>query len=151
MNKTLSQVSSTTPKNLTLFFDSSCPLCTKEMHLLKQADSNNLIEIEDILASDFTQRYPDIDPVKANIILHGRLKDGRLLLGLDATAKAWALTGKKTWVQWFRLPLIKPIADLGYKIFAKHRYRISYLLTGKYQTPPCKTCLLSGKHSEKRY
>ncbi|WP_418358172.1 thiol-disulfide oxidoreductase DCC family protein [Shewanella basaltis] len=116
---------------LTIFYDGTCPLCLNEMKQLKRHDSLNRIALEDINAADINQRFPDLDVVQANTLLHGLQADGTWLYGLDVTAKAWGLTGKHAWVKLLRLPVIKPVADLAYLAFARNRYRISYLLTGK--------------------
>ncbi|QIR13687.1 thiol-disulfide oxidoreductase DCC family protein [Shewanella aestuarii] len=116
---------------LTIFYDSACPLCSNEMAQLKQHDPLHKIHLEDLNAPDLAERYPQLDLAKANTILHGLTADGRMILGLDVTAMAWGLTGKHCWIKLLRLPLIKPVADKAYLAFAKNRYQISYLLTGK--------------------
>ena len=116
---------------LRIFYDGNCPLCSAEMRQLKARDPNGLIELVDLNSPDFKQHFGHIDKDYANTILHGETTTGEVLLGLDVTCKAWALTGTRAWVQLLRLPIIKPIADWSYLHFAKHRYRISYLLTGK--------------------
>lgn len=116
---------------LTLFYDGTCPLCVNEMLELQKADTTNSINLEDISAADFTSRYPRIDPIAANRLLHALTQDNRLLLGLDATCAAWGLTGKQRWLKLLRYPVIKPVADLGYRLFARYRYQFSWLLTGQ--------------------
>ena len=116
---------------LTIFYDSACPLCSNEMAQLKKHDRLHKIHLEDLNSADLLTRYPNLDIEKANTILHGLTSDGKMLLGLDVTAMAWGLTGKHCWVKLLRLPLIKPVADKAYLAFAKNRYNISYLLTGK--------------------
>lgn len=115
---------------LTIFYDGNCPLCSKEMQALERYDLHNRIQLEDIHQTNFEQKFPDIDKIKATEILHGKL-NGVTLLGLDVTCHAWRLVGKKPWIALLRLPIIKPFADLGYLFFAKHRTRISSLLMGK--------------------
>ncbi|MDN3639385.1 DUF393 domain-containing protein [Simiduia curdlanivorans] len=121
---------------LTIFYDSRCPLCVKEMLSLQRRNSGQL-GFEDIFQPDFSVRFPHINPERANAVLHGQTRDGELLLGLDVTAHAWALVGNPLF-KVLRRPLIKPIADLAYEFFARHRYRISYLLTGQAR---CKACV----------
>ena len=58
-------------------------------------------------------------------------ENGNVFTGLDVTHKAWSLVGVGWLYAPLRWPVISTIADIGYKIFAKHRYQISYLLTGK--------------------
>lgn len=116
---------------LRIFYDSYCPLCDAEMQQIKALDTDNNIELQDLNQPDFTDKYPHIDFTLANHILHGELADGTLIKGLDVTYEAWAAVGKERYVKLLRCPLFKPAADFGYRFFAKHRYRISYLLTGK--------------------
>ncbi|WP_394131858.1 thiol-disulfide oxidoreductase DCC family protein [Shewanella maritima] len=116
---------------LTIFYDSACPLCSREMAQLKHHDRFNKILLEDLNAEDISERYPMLDVERANTVLHGITEDGQWLLGLDVTARAWGLVGKHCWVKLLRLPLIKPIADKAYLSFAANRYQISYWLTGQ--------------------
>lgn len=125
---------------LTLFFDSYCPLCVTEMNELQRLDSLNpkpLLLLEDIHAEDFQERYPDIDPVAADRVLHARYEDGSMIYGLDVTHQAWQLVGKQRWLAVLRWPIIRWFADLGYRFFARHRYAISFLLTGQRRCKPC--------------
>ena len=116
---------------LILFYDGSCPLCVNEMLQLQQADTCGHIQLEDISDPDFSARFPQIDPLQANLVLHAMTPDNRILQGLDATCAAWGLTGKQAWLKRLRWPLIKPFADLGYRLFARYRYQISWVLTGQ--------------------
>lgn len=114
---------------LTIFYDGTCPLCTKEMHALKQRDVKQAIKIVDIYSDDFSD-YPQIDAQKANTILHALNDNNELILGLDVTHRAWQLVGRGWLYAPLRWPLLKPIADWLYLRFANNRYRVSYWLTG---------------------
>ncbi|MGZ9899434.1 thiol-disulfide oxidoreductase DCC family protein [Shewanella gaetbuli] len=116
---------------LTIFYDSACPLCSREMAQLTEHDRLHKIQLEDLNAPDLSERFPQLNLEAANTILHGLTSDGRLVYGLDVTAMAWGLTGKHCWVKLLRLPLIKPVADKAYLAFARNRYKLSYLLTGE--------------------
>lgn len=125
---------------LTLFYDSYCPLCAQEMDELRRLDSrsqNPRLAFEDIHADDFQSRYPEIDPVAADRILHARYDDGRMIYGLDVTHQAWRLVGKKRWLALLRWPVLRWFADMGYRFFARNRYGISFLLTGRRRCEPC--------------
>lgn len=122
---------------LTLFFDSYCPLCAAEMDLLKELDSKDSLAFEDIHAEDFASRFPTIDPVAADRVLHGLYEDGSMVFGLDVTHHAWRAVGKKPWIAVLRWPVVRWFADIGYRIFANNRYSISWLLTGKKRCEPC--------------
>ncbi|MGR5193315.1 thiol-disulfide oxidoreductase DCC family protein [Vibrio rotiferianus] len=115
---------------LTVFYDGTCPLCAKEMEALKQRDAEQQIKIINIYSDAFAD-YPQIDPEQANTILHALNQKGELLLGLDVTHRAWQLVGRGWLYAPLRWRIVKPVADWLYLKFAKNRYRVSYLLTGK--------------------
>ena len=116
---------------LTIFYDSLCPLCMMEMKHLKKYDHNGRIKLVDLHANDLKNLYPNIDKEIAMNKLHAQLDSGEKLYGLDVTCKAWALVDKYHWLRILRLPLVKPVADLLYKFFARYRGTIAYLITGK--------------------
>lgn len=105
--------------------------------MLKSLDKQGRLQFADIHRADFTARYPDIDPVAADRILHGRYEDGRMIYGLDVSCQAWRAVGKKPWLAVLRWPVIRWFADLAYRVFASNRYRISWLLTGQKRCSPC--------------
>jgi predicted DCC family thiol-disulfide oxidoreductase YuxK len=137
---------------LTLFYDGYCPLCVAEMNHLRKLDETQKIRFEDIQADDFSQRYPQLVWSDLNARIHAQMADGSLVSGLDVTYLAWKLVGKGWVYAPLRWPLIRILADFCYEIFAKHRYRISYWLTGKKRTGPqanCQRCVpLPRNHHE---
>lgn len=116
---------------LRVFYDGFCPLCVAEMEKLRQYDQQQVLELQDVQASDFAERFPHIDPIAANRVLHAEKANGELLLGLDVTYEAWRLVGKHRWLKLLRIQPIKFFADWCYLKFAKHRYTLSSWLTGK--------------------
>ncbi|PKF79802.1 DUF393 domain-containing protein [Vibrio sp. vnigr-6D03] len=126
---------------LTIFYDGTCPLCKAEMDQLKRFDTHQRLVLEDLYQPDFSHKYPNISVTDANRILHALDDNNQLLLGLDVTQAAWNAVGEKPWVNWLRKPYIRPVADWVYLRFAKHRYTISWLLTGKRRND-CDQCRL---------
>jgi predicted DCC family thiol-disulfide oxidoreductase YuxK len=122
---------------LTMFYDSFCPLCVAEVEQLRNLDQQGDLRFVDIHAEDFSRRWPHIDPLAANRVLHAQRADGSLLFGLDVSAEVWATVGKHRWLRLLRLPVVRWFADLGYRLFARYRYSISYLLTGKRRCDAC--------------
>ncbi|MFT6916809.1 MAG: putative DCC family thiol-disulfide oxidoreductase YuxK [Motiliproteus sp.] len=122
---------------LTIFYDGGCPLCVSEMRHLCRLDREQKIVLEDIHAEGFSQRFPHIDPRQADQMLHGQLANGEMIYALDVTYTAWALVGKRHWVSVLRWPLVKQVSHWVYLFFARHRSRISKLLTGSAR---CKVC-----------
>lgn len=112
---------------LTIFYDGRCPLCTLEMQKLKSYDTKSLIVLEDLHQENFAELFPFIDLNKAMKMLHG-LYQGKTLLALDVTHRAWTLVGKGALVAPLQFPGIKQIAHGGYLFLAKYRHPISNCL-----------------------
>ncbi|MGS2716862.1 thiol-disulfide oxidoreductase DCC family protein [Eionea flava] len=112
----------------TLYYDASCPLCAKEITHLTRLQKGTLI------CADLHTELPVLlTEQKENMlkVLHLYTHDGRCLLGLDATVRAWQHTAFGWIFAWLRWPLIKPIADKCYTQWADQRYR------KKYDCHPC--------------
>ena len=124
---------------LKIFYDGGCPLCLSEMKHLMKLDQQQKIDLVDINQESFQAKYPDINREKADRILHGQLANGKILLGLDVTYKAWNLVEKGKWIAIIRWPIIRIFADFAYLQFARHRHFLSRLLTGKER---CESCSL---------
>ena len=122
---------------LTIFYDGKCPLCAAEMKSLAKFDTKHQLVLEDLHADDFQQRFPHIDPIAADRVLHGQLADGRIIKGLDVTCTAWKLVNKHKWLQVLRWPVIRFFADKGYLFFARYRHPISAFVSGKKRCEPC--------------
>lgn len=127
-----------------IFYDSYCPLCCAEMTHLKKRDHDNCIELVDINQPEFAERYPTLDWQALNNRIHAQLDNGEIVTGLDATHAVWQAVGRGWLYAPLRWPVIRHIADAGYNWFAKHRYTISYVLTGKRRTCDSGSCGLPG-------
>lgn len=137
MNTSSQTQSGTQPSyELALFYDSECPLCVREMQHLKKKDHWNRIHLVAIQSDEMAQ-YPNVNVDMAHKILHGQLASGRVITGLDVTHKAWSLVGLGHMTRVLRVPVIRPVADGFYRLFARHRHRIAALLTGQSH---CKQC-----------
>lgn len=111
-----------------------------EISQLRSYDSNNQLSFEDIHAADFVKRFPYIDQLKANRILHGQKSNGQMIYGLDVTCMAWKTVGKHRWLSILRWPVIRWFSDPGYLLFARYRNSISSLVTGKNRNLNCQSC-----------
>ena len=122
-----------------IFYDGYCPLCMAEMKHLKKRDKQQKLTLVDIQDLDFKKQYPELDWHALNARIHGMRDDGTLITGLDVTYDAWKTVGMGWLYAPLRWPLIRHVADVFYTLFAKHRYTISYWLTGKKRT--CVRCI----------
>lgn len=116
-----------------VFFDGGCPLCVREINMLRRWDRQQRIRFTDIDAAEFSaealgKTYEDL---MARI--QGRLPDGTWIEGVEVFRRLYSAVGFGPVVWVTRLPLISQLMDFGYRIFAKNRLR----LTGRCQGKTC--------------
>ena len=119
-----------------MFYDASCPLCVREMSSLKSHLADQVTFVN-VLDNNLMTNYPEISIAESKRVLHVIDETGSLRLGVDANVYLWELTGTKRYLTLLRLPVIRSIANVGYWIFARNRYRLSRLLTGKSKCEQC--------------
>ena len=110
---------------LTLLYDAACPVCSLEMDHLWERNSAGHLAFIDITAPGFEAAAygTTLDELQAQI--HGVWADGSHLIGLAALREAYAAVG----LGWMLKPTawgpLAPLADAGYRVFARHRRSIS--------------------------
>lgn len=113
-----------THPEITVLFDGECPLCVREIEMLRRLDrERGRLGLTDIAAPDFdASRYGvDHDTLMARI--HGVLPDGRLIEGVEVFRRAYAAVGLGWLVAPTRWPVVKPAVDALYRVFARNRLR----------------------------
>ncbi len=99
-----------------LYFDGNCPLCAKEMALLKRL-KNSELELVDLWHAQID--IPSDDLLK---VLHLQTPQGEWKKGLDANVAAWRHTPIGFLFIPLRWPIIGPIADKIYYRWAENRF-----------------------------
>ncbi len=106
-----------------VFYDGDCPLCSREIRMLRRRDRRGRIRFVDIAA-------PDFDPASTGRTwealmdrIHGRLPDGTMIEGVEVFRRLYAAAGFRTLVWCSRLPGIAQLLGLAYRLFAKNRLR----------------------------
>jgi len=117
-----------------VFFDGDCPLCLKEINLLRWMDRKKRIVFTDIADKSFdpTALGKSMDELMARI--HGRLPDGSLVEGVDVFRHLYSAVGLSPVVALTRIPGITQLLDAGYVWFARNRLK----LTGRCTEDNCK-------------
>lgn len=121
------------PYDCEVFYDGDCPLCRKEINMIRWMDKKSRIRFTDIAAEGFaTADYgKTMDELMAEI--HGRDENGDWLIGVEVFRRLYAAVGFGPLVAVTRLPGVRHALDLGYTVFAKQRLR----LTGRCREGAC--------------
>ncbi|MDG2222210.1 MAG: DUF393 domain-containing protein [Rubripirellula sp.] len=117
-----------------VFFDGDCPLCCREINMLRRLDRRERIQFTDIAVEKFDPTAYGKSMVELMDEIHGRLPDGKWIIGVEVFRQLYSAVGLSPLVRLTRLPVISHALDFGYRVFAKHRLR----LTGRCTPETCK-------------
>ena len=108
---------------ITVFYDGKCNLCSKEIKYYKSIADESVFNWFDIANNPKYLKSINISQPEALMLLHATDKYNNLFVGVDAFILIWRnLRFWKILSFIVSLPLIKQIAILVYKSFAKHRF-----------------------------
>ena len=116
-----------------LFHDGDCPLCEAEVELLRRLDRRGRIRFTDISAPGFDAGATGLSWETLMDRIHARLPDGTIIEGVAVFRRLYEAVGLGPLVALTRLPGVRQLLDLGYRLFARHRLR----LTGRCREGAC--------------
>ncbi|MEM7231966.1 MAG: DUF393 domain-containing protein [Planctomycetota bacterium] len=116
-----------------VFFDGACPLCRKEIAFLKRLDRRNRIRATDIAAPGFSAEGVGTTQAELMAEINARLPDGTWIRGVEVFRRLYSAVGFGPVVFLTKVPGISHLLDLGYRIFARNRLR----LTGRCDDGAC--------------
>lgn len=112
---------------LTLYYDGNCPLCAREILVLRRRASPRQLQLVDIAASDFDPTPLGMNLAQLQERLHARFADGSWVTGLDATFWSWCAAGLGGWAAPLRWPLLRPLLEPAYRLFCRLRPHLHWL------------------------
>jgi predicted DCC family thiol-disulfide oxidoreductase YuxK len=109
--------------DLRLLYDGDCPLCSREVAMLRRRDTRARIQFDDIAAPDFDASRHGLDPQAVMARIHGVLPDGRVIEGMEVFRRAYGAVGLGWLLAPSRWPLLGRLFDAAYRWFARNRLR----------------------------
>lgn len=110
---------------LTLLYDAQCPVCALEMDHLRERCRDGRLLFEDISQPGFDAARFGLGFGAIDAEIHGIRPDGSVIKGVEVLRLAYAAAG----LGWVMRPTgwapLRPLFDAGYRVFARHRRRIS--------------------------
>ncbi len=110
---------------LQVYFDGDCPLCRREIALLRRLDRRGRIAFEDIAAPGFDPAPLGRTRDELMASIHGRLPDGTWVEGVEVFRRLYAAVGLGPVVALSRLPGVSSALDVAYRLFARNRLRLT--------------------------
>ena len=127
-----------------VFYDGGCPLCLREISILRRWDRRKRVRFTDIDADEFQPSHVGKTYDELMAQMHGRLPDGSWIHGVEVFRRLYAAVGFGPLVALSRLPILSQLLDFGYRVFARNRLR----LTGRCTIKTCSTASSSQKHED---
>ncbi|MFO0613354.1 MAG: DUF393 domain-containing protein [Polyangiaceae bacterium] len=112
-------------REVEVFFDGECPLCMREIRMLRRLDRDGRIGFVDISDRAFDPASVGLSFQDLMDRIHGRLPDGTLIEGVEVFRRLYAAVGFRRLVAVTRLPGIRHLLDAAYFVFAKNRLRLT--------------------------
>ena len=110
---------------LRLLYDGQCSVCSLEMDHLRARCPDGRLLFEDISQPGFDAARFGLTFEAIDAEIHAIRPDGSVLKGVEVLRLAYAAAG----LGWVMRPTgwapLRPLFDLGYRLFARHRRRIS--------------------------
>ena len=109
-----------------VFFDGECPLCVREINMLRRFDRRHkLIAFTDIAEPEFdASRYGTTMSALMGSI-HGRDSQGEWITGVEVFRQLYTAVGFGWLVSVTRVPGIRQLLDAAYRVFARNRLRLT--------------------------
>ena len=111
-----------------IFYDGECPICVREMKLLKCLDRRSRLILIDIHHPEFSPEFYGLNHEQLMQEIHGLLPGGQIITGVAVFRKAYQAVGLGWLLTPTGWPVLKIFFDALYIIFAKNRIKISRLL-----------------------
>lgn len=112
-------------KLVEVFFDGDCPLCIREVNLLRRLDRHGRVQFTDIAAPDFVAAVTPEEHADFMARIRGRLPDGTMIEGVEVFRRLYAAVGFGALVAVTRAPGVSQLLGLGYRAFARNRLRLT--------------------------
>ncbi|MDX5393190.1 MAG: DUF393 domain-containing protein [Caulobacteraceae bacterium] len=114
------------PTKVTAWYDGACPLCRREIGLLRACDREGAIDLVDVAEGDSSDAPRPREDLLARF--HARDRQGRLVSGAEAFLVVWGATPGLRWLEGLRRirPLVL-VLEGAYRIFLHLRPRLQSL------------------------
>ena len=110
--------------DIEVYYDGACPMCAREIAMLRRLDRQGRIRFVDIAAPGFDATALGTTQGALMARIHGRLPDGTLIDGVEVFRRLYAAVGFGPAVALTRLPGVSQALDVAYDWFAKRRLRL---------------------------
>ena len=109
------------PYPLTVFYDGACPICAREMAVMKRLDRKQRLNLCDFSAPGYDAEPTGLHPERLGAVIHAQWSDGTIITGVEVFRAIWQAVGLGILARLSRLPFIDVLMVRAYAWFARNR------------------------------
>lgn len=110
---------------LTVFFDGACPICDREIALMRRLDRQRRLIFCDFSQREYDPASINVSPAELGRVIHGRWGNGNVIIGVDVFRAMWEAVGLGFLARLSRLSFVEPLILKAYAWFARNRLRLT--------------------------
>ena len=110
---------------LTVFFDGACPICDREIALMKRLDRRRQLQFCDFSTQEYDAASSGFATADLGAVIHARWADGSVITGVEVFRAMWEAVGLGFLARLSRLSLVEPLVLKAYAWFARNRLRLT--------------------------
>lgn len=118
-----------TKNEFLLLYDGQCPICRKEVAWLRWKNKHGRLGLQDINEAGFDPAIYDTTHDALMAEIHGVYPDGRVIKGVEVFVAAYQAVGLGWLMAPMRWPLLNPLFNSLYGLFARHRLQLGRSFT----------------------
>ena len=78
---------------LTVYYDGACPICRREISLMRRLDRTGRLQLIDFATPGFSEQECGLSCKRLSAVIHARWADGRVIEGVDVFRAMWTAVG----------------------------------------------------------
>ena len=121
-----------------LFYDGACPICIQEVRGLMRMNKQGKLAFQDINAASFKPEDFQLSHAELMAEIHGLKASGELIKGMPVFRELYSAVGLGWLLAPTTWPVLKPVFDYLYQVFAKNRSKLGRLFAHQ---APCQRCI----------
>ena len=110
---------------LTVYFDGECPICRREIDLMKLLNRNERLQFIDFSVPSYRPTEHGLNQCDLGKVIHARWSDGTIITGVDVFREMWEGVGLGFLARLSRRPMINKLLVKAYAWFARNRLRLT--------------------------
>ncbi len=107
---------------LTVFYDGACPICAREIALVKRLDRHRRLTLCVFSSAEYEGASVGLSIENLSKVIHARCADGTIMTGVEVFRAMWEAVGLGGLVWLSRLSFLEPVLQKGYAWFANNRF-----------------------------